>query len=342
MRRIMDCKELNVVFISDRTQRTNKISINTRDLEMANDKYYSDVYNALRSVCRSVTVYSSPKGFLKNIKKHQNDVVLSIWSGIHSKSRKGLVPAICEAYGIRYVGADCYVQILCQDKALTKEYCRKFDIHTPGYVVVSRRNFPIDITNLKLPLVVKPLDEGGSIGISTNNLVRSYSDAIDKCKELLIFYDNLLVEEYIDGYELCVILFGNRREIKIKGASMLKIGDTTYLKDFIWGYESKKEKNPNTKAVSVDASYLVTEEDWKKFENLFFELGKVDLIRIDGRINENGFQLIELSPDPHIGQGASVAKVFSLNHIDYATMIRAFIENALTEEISQNAKTPTD
>ena len=338
----MDYKTLNVVFIVDRAKRTKKITINTLDLEMANDEYYNDVYNALKSVFRSVIVYSSPKEFLRNIHKHQNDVVLSIWSGINSKSRKGLVPAICEAYGIKYVGADCYVQVLCQDKALSKEYCKKFDISTPQYAVVSRRSFPINITRLKLPLVVKPLDEGGSIGISNKNLVRSYSDAINKCNELLKFYDNLLVEEYIDGYELCVILFGNKKEIKVKGASMLKIGDTTYLKDFIWGYESKKETNPTTKAISVDASYLITKEDWKKFENLFFELGKVDLIRIDGRINENGFQLIELSPDPHIGSVASVAKVFEFNNIDYVTMIKNLIENALTEEISQNAKKPTD
>lgn len=327
----MDCKEINVVFIVDRVQRTKKIVINTFDLEMANNQYYTDVYDALCSVCHSVTVYSSPKEFLKNIMKHQNDVVLSIWSGVHSKSRKGLIPAICESYGIKYVGSDCYVQILCQDKALTKEYCKKFNISTPRYVVVSKRNFPADISQLKLPLVIKPLDEGGSIGISTNNLVRSYSDALGKCRELLKYYDNLLIEEYIDGYELCVILFGNRSEIKVKGASMLKIGETTYLKDFIWGYESKKETNPSTKVVSVDAGYLVTEEDWIKFENLFFELGKVDLIRIDGRINENGFQLIELSPDPHIGSSASVAKVFGFQKIDYVTMIKKLIENTLTE-----------
>lgn len=342
MRRIMDCKELDVVFIVDRVQRTSKITINTLDLEMANDKYYNDVYNALTSICRSVTVYSNPKDFLRNIKKHQNDVVLSIWSGVHSKSRKGLIPAICETYGIKYVGADCYVQVLCQDKALTKEYCRKFGISTPEYIVVSRRNFPSDISRLKLPLVVKPLDEGGSIGISNNNLVRSYSDAIDKCNELLNFYDNLMVEEYIDGYELCVILFGNKMKIKVKGASMLQIGDTSYLKDFIWGYESKKEINSTTKVDSVDANFLVTEKDWNKFENLYFALGKVDLIRIDGRINENGFQLIELSPDPHIGSGASVAKVFEFNDIDYVTMIKNLIENTLTEEISQNAKKLTD
>lgn len=334
----MDCKELNVVFIVDRTNRKKKIEINTYDLEMANDKYFTDVYNALISICKSVTVYSSPKEFLKNIKKHQNDVVLSIWSGIHSKSRKGLVPAICEAYGIKYVGADCYVQILCQDKALTKEFCRKFGIATPNYIIASKRFLPNEIYTLNLPLIVKPLDEGGSIGISNNNLVRNYSDAIDKCNELLKFYDNLLVEEYVDGYELCVILFGNRREIKLKGASMLQIGDTTYLKDFIWGYESKKETNPTIATISVDANYLVTQKDWEKFESLFFELGKVDLIRIDGRINENGFQLIELSPDPHIGSSASVAKVFNINGIDYVSMIKRLIENTLTEEIDQNAK----
>lgn len=330
MRKIMDCKDIDIVFIVDRVQRTNRITIDTPDLEMANDKYYNDVYNALTSICRSVTVYSNPKEFLRNIKKHQNDVVLSIWSGVHSKSRKGLVPAICEAYGIKYVGADCYVQVLCQDKALTKEYCKKFGISTPGYVVISRRNFPGDISKLNLPLVVKPLDEGGSIGISNKNLVRSYSDAIDKCNELLKYYDNLIVEEYIDGYELCVILFGNNLKIKVRGASMLQIEDTSYLKDFIWSYESKKEINPTTKIISVDASHLVTDDDWMKFENLYFALGKVDLIRIDGRINENGFQLIELSPDPHIGSVASVAKVFQFNNIDYVTMIRKLIENALT------------
>lgn len=318
----------NVVFIADKYKHKDKIKINSYDLEMVNEKYYNDVYNGLLSFCNNVTFYDNPMLFLKNIEKHRNDVVLSVWSGTKSKSRKGIVPAICEAYNIKYVGSDCYTQILCQDKALAKEFCNQFEIKSPRYKILTKQYHVFDFSSLQFPLIIKPLCEGGSIGISNSNLVYNPLEAEKKCKTLLNHYDSIMAEEYIDGYELCVILFGNKNEILVKGASMLEVEGESYLKNFIWGYEYKKADNSPKKIKSVDATHLLTKEDWQKFENVFFSLGKVELIRIDGRINENGFNLIELSPDPHIGSGASVAKVFNFNNIEYVEMLKMLIENA--------------
>lgn len=321
--------EMNIVLIADHYNLNGNIKIDTDNLEMANEEYYLDVYNGLSTFCNSLTTYDNPQCFLRNIHKHKNDIVLSIWSGTKSRSRKGLIPAICEAYGIKYVGSDCYVQILCQDKSMAKQYCSQFGVKTPKYKILSRSRQKIDFYELKLPLIVKPLFEGGSIGISEDNLVFDYSEAQEKCKDLLNYYDTIMIEEYLDGYELCVILFGNQKTIKVRGASMIKVNGDSYLKNYIWGYEDKKANAPINRIKTVNAMDLLKKEDWDMFDQIFYSLGKVDLIRIDGRINEKGFNLIELSPDPHIGKGASVAEVFKYNNIDYVSMLRMLIENTL-------------
>lgn len=45
---------------------------------------------------------------------------------------KGIVPSLCETYGINYVGADAYAQLLCNDKTL---HCKE-DSWGSGYYLI--------------------------------------------------------------------------------------------------------------------------------------------------------------------------------------------------------------
>lgn len=118
----------NVILIADRVSDFNNITVSNRNLECIPPTYFNQIFEGLSKICPKVMHYDSPHEFCCNLDKHKDDIILSIWSGIGSKFRKGLIPSICEANNICYVGADPYVHILCQDKFITKVISSQFGI----------------------------------------------------------------------------------------------------------------------------------------------------------------------------------------------------------------------
>ena len=66
------------------------------------------------------------------------------------------------------------------------------------------------------------------------------------------------------------------------------------------------------------------------FKNIFLNIGKTELLRIDGRIDKNGrFRLIELTPDAYLGKRGSTVFCALQNNISYEHMLELLLQNAL-------------
>ena len=320
-----------VVLIADRVNDFNDIDISSDYLEFIEDDYFNEIYDGLSSVSSSIIYYDSPADFLKNVVKHKNDIVFSIWSGRKSRNRRALVPSICEAYNIFYVGADTYANILCQDKILSKQFSLKNEMSTPNYLFYEGDKFDnILIENLKLPLVIKPNFEGGSIGISQDCLVDSYEKAISKISELYLIYKQpILIEEFIKGKEVSIVILGNQEEIVLCEVLELYIQDNKYdIENGIFSYEVKKGSSDmklSNKLITHDFPEKILNNSISLFKNL----GKVEVLRIDGRYDGENFYLIELSPDIHFGKGSTFSDAFMLKEIDYTEMLRMILLNTI-------------
>jgi D-alanine-D-alanine ligase len=317
-----------IVLIADKIPMPTKITLKNNDLECVEESYFNEVYESLQLISDGVTHYNNPEAMLNNISKHKNDIVLSIWSGKNSRNRKALVPSICESYGICYIGADPYVQMIAQDKHLSKYICNKHGIRIANDVLIEDKEQIKNISKLKFPLVVKPNFEGGSIGISSKNLVDTFADAERLINELLlIFKQPILVEEYIKGVEICVTLAGTTTRLDVLEADMIEIGGESYFEHGLFDYESKKENYEICKCVY--ATHLLDEKIKESFIKLFKSLGKVEVTRIDGRISDGKFILLELSPDMHLGKNWSTATAFASAGYSYTQMFERLIHNAL-------------
>lgn len=319
----------NVVLIADKIDDFDNITIQNRDLECIPPAYFNQIYEGLSKISPLVTCYNSPKDFCRNLDNHKNDVVLSIWSGIGSKFRKGLIPSICEANDICYVGADPYVHILCQDKFMTKVLASQFGLVGARSILYYTERDIQSIYQLQLPIVVKPNSEGGSNGISQKNLVNRYEDAIFLAHELSsCFQQPILLEEYIEGSEICTSIIGSYDGIDLMDASQLIIGEEDYYTTTLYGFESKVQKPENRKL--VPGSKFLTSDLKKIFEQIFFQIGKTEVLRIDGRVNKNGdFRLIELTPDAYLGKRGSTTFCAAQNNISYEQMLDLILQNAV-------------
>lgn len=313
----------NIVVVVDRVNSRDNVDIFTDTLEFTSKIYFNAFENALKNTNRKYYVYNSPKEFINNIAKHKNDIVFSaIWSGISSRNRKSLLPAICESYNIDYIGADVYVQTICQDKYLSKLFCQNYDIEIPkGYIFDDLSNLEI-IKNLNFPLIIKPNCEGSSIGISDKNIVDNYKDAYKLAKKLLRKFKPIIIEEYVDGEEVSICLVG-KNSVDICEAIALTINGNTYFSHQIWGFESKKcgRYEVGRKCVTPQISNQII----SACKKIFLDLKKVDYMRIDGRIKDNKFYLIELTPDCSLHPECFMAHTFYANNMTYNDMIEKFI-----------------
>lgn len=320
----------SLVIISDRVENREGINIFSNNLEFSSPTVFNALQEAAENLFAKVYYYDSPKEFLNNISMHGDDIVLStIWSGTDTRNRKIYVPSICEAYGIKYVGADAFAQALCADKSLCKKYCLSHGINVPKDITMRRNSKNYELLNsLQYPVVVKPNFEGASMGISDNNLVYCKVDAENLLDVLFQKYEEVLVEEYIEGTEISACIVGNNEQIKLFEVVKLLLDGKDYFTDQIWGYESKKGGKVHVTREII--TQMISDDMKQSFIDLFISLGKIDFMRIDGRIYNNNFYLIELTPDCSLHPECFMYFAFKNNGYSFEDMIRILIEN--TEE----------
>ncbi len=121
------------------------------------------------------------------------------------------VVAALEARGARYTGCNSEALVLTRDKAITKKLLAWHGIPIPEFATF-RRGRRRKANGLAFPLIVKPIDEGGSYGIRSASLVRNPS-ALERRVRWVHRHcgHDAIAERYIEGREITVGLLGNRR-----------------------------------------------------------------------------------------------------------------------------------
>lgn len=314
----------NIVLICDRVENRNGIDLYSDNLEFTSNTYFSAISKALQECAPQVYFYEQPSEFIKNISKHKDDIVISaIWSGTKSRNRKSLIAAICEAYNIKYVGADAYVQSICQDKQLSKVLVDGTCIKAPRGILFSPNHLNYDnLDFLNFPIIVKPNLEGSSIGISDNSIADTKEDAIQIIEDIVNVFPSVLAEEYIPGKEISICCVG-QNTINLMEAVELEINGKNYFDKQIWGYESKKggKSKVTRKVITPQISQSILDSAKK----IFLSLGKVDYMRIDGRLYQDQFYLIEFTPDCSLHPDCFMYEAFKYNDYSYNEMIAALV-----------------
>lgn len=105
--------------------------------------------------------------------------------------------ALCESLGLPSFGSPELFSLMV-NKARFKETCRAYDVP-----VVEEFRLSGDLSNIKLPVVTKPVDSCSSRGISVCTSVDELKDGIDKALEFSKSGD-ILIERYMTGDEVVI------------------------------------------------------------------------------------------------------------------------------------------
>jgi D-alanine-D-alanine ligase len=135
------------------------------------------------------------------------DAALIILHGPYGED--GTVQGLLDLLGIPYQGSGVLGSALAMNKIVSKQLYEKAGIPVPADVIIHRHDrFNVDdlVNRLGLPLVVKPVECGSSVGMS---IVRAAADINDAVEKAFTCDDTVLVEAYIQGLELTAGVIGN-------------------------------------------------------------------------------------------------------------------------------------
>jgi len=204
---------------------------------------------------------------------------------LHGKGGEdGTVQGLLEYMGIPYTGSGVAASALGMDKAAAKRIMRAEGLPTPDFVPV----FPEDDLaeacrrirgRLGLPVVVKPNEEGSSIGV---RIVREEEFLVRAVQEVRNEYPLLLAEEFIEGKEITVGVLGTGG-----AAEALPVLELEPKLPF-YNYEAKYTKGMTDFIIPPSIPSALQEEAQDLALRLHRLLGCRDMSRVDFMVSREG------------------------------------------------------
>jgi D-alanine-D-alanine ligase len=258
------------------------------------------------------------------------DVVFNIAEGFKGRNRESQVPALLELLDIPYTGSDPAALSVSLDKALAKRMVRTHGILTPDYLVMhsGKERLPKE---LGFPLIVKPVAEGTSKGVTKKSIVRDEVELRAAARELISKYRQpALAEEYVAGREFTVGLLGERRPRVLPPMEVvfLDVSDPTP----IYSFEMKQDWNDK---IRYEVPAKLSERELDRLEKaareVFAALGCRDVARVDFRMDAEGrIFFIESNPLPGLAPGWSdLVLIAQAAGIDYRALIGEILSFAI-------------
>lgn len=191
-------QKLTVALLSGGISSEREISI----------KSGAQVYEALDKEKYTIIRYD-PKTDLARLVSDapQIDVALIILHGPYGED--GTIQGFLDLLNIPYQGSGVLGSAIAMDKVISKQLYERSGLPVPAYSAV-KRNDVFDPKNLPeqlgLPLVVKPVNAGSSVGIT---IAESMDDIKDAVESAFDHDDTILIEAFIPGIELTAGVIGN-------------------------------------------------------------------------------------------------------------------------------------
>jgi len=296
------------------------------------------VEKAIRSLgheCFIMAIRDEILTVLHWLKEIRPDVVFNLCESVYGNACWEMnIPALLDLFQISYTGSPPLTLGLCQDKGKVKDILISQGILTPRYKIFDRGVHSIK-GNI-FPLIVKPLHEDGSLGISKNSVVFD-DEVLSKQIQYVIekYHQPALVEEFIDGRELNVGLVETNGKVSVLPISEIDYSEFPEEIPKICGYEAKwvtdSIEYQKSKPICPAPLEWVMKERVEQLAVRTFKLfGCRDYARIDFRIGREGkIYVLEVNPNPDISPQSGMARALRVQGMSYAEFIGGVIERAL-------------
>jgi D-alanine-D-alanine ligase len=312
---------------------------------------------ALRESGHDVDLLGNGRELLERLLADPPEFVFNLAEGQGvSRSREARVPAVLEMLGIPYTGSDPLTLAVTLDKDCAKRLVRAAGVAVPRGFVVEDQGPKMEDRGSKVqdgrsngkihegfsiypgssildpqfpfPLIIKPAWEGSSKGIRNNCLVTRPEDLESAIITLQQDHRQpVLVEEFIDGDELTVGIFGNDPP-EILGVMRVLPREPTPR--FVYSLEVKRDFLRRVRyecPAQIPSAHLQAVE--QAALTVFRALGCRDVARIDFRMRGGIPYFLEVNPLPGLNHETSDLVILArLCGWSYEKLIETILQSA--------------
>ncbi len=241
--------------------------------------------------------------------QHQIDVV---WNALHGTyGEDGAVQGMLTCLNIPFTGSGVLASAVAMDKVMSKRLFDAHDIATPPWEVLQSAE---QLSTWTYPLVIKPAQEGSSVGVSIVQNADKLPSALALAKTC---HGATLVEQYIEGAELCVGILAGSVLGSIEVRPALQFYD----------YSAKYDRNDTEYVIPPTLAGDVVSAAEALALRSHKAVGCGSYSRVDLRISDAGQPFVlEVNTLPGMTDHSLLPKIAEHAGIDYAALCEQILD----------------
>ncbi|MGZ8194894.1 MAG: D-alanine--D-alanine ligase [Methylosarcina sp.] len=277
------------------------------------------VYEALKRKGVDVIAIDVTGNPIDALLEHKVDRVFNI---IHGRGGEdGVLQGVLEAMKIPYTGSGVMASALSMDKLRTKLCWQGYGLITPRWHLLKNEDdIDLCIEKLGFPVIVKPAQEGSSIGMSK---AKDRSELIKALAVAASYRCDVYAEAWVTGKEYTVAI--------LNGEALPPIRLET--PNEFYDYEAKYAATTTQYHCPCGLGQVQEDQLRKLAETTGHVIGVKGWARVDVFIDNSGqYQLIEINTVPGMTDHSLVPMAARQDGIDFDDLVWRVLETSLTSD----------
>jgi D-alanine-D-alanine ligase len=248
------------------------------------------------------------------------------------------VVSYLELLRLPYTGCNPRGMLLARDKALSKKLLHYHRILVPDFAVVTRGRKVRAPKRMTFPLIVKPLAQESSIGISQASVVEDATKLVERVQFIHESIESdAIIEQFVDGRELYCGVIGNQRLQVFPAWEMTfaKMPDGTHriaTERVKWNTKYQQKMGVDT-AAAKDLPEGAEARIQHVTRRVYQTLQMSGYARIDFRLDASGqVYVLEANPNPQIARTEDFAESAKSAGMPYPALLQKILTTGMRWE----------
>jgi len=276
------------------------------------------VFNALKELGYNVVFIDAGIDLCEKIKIEKIDIAFLVLHG--GWGENGAVQGMLEVMGIPYTGSGVLASALAMDKEASKKIFLYHGIPVPPFKILNKKDYinsAVSLSSFSFPCVVKPAEEGSSIGVNIVKNEREFKNAIN---EAFQFGKRVIIEKFIEGREIHIGVLGD----KALG------GVEVRPKKGFYSYEAKYTKGLTEYILPPEIDNALYEKLKELGLKAHKSLNCKGGTRVDMIVDQQGNPyVLEVNTIPGMTETSLLPKIASLAGYDFKGLVKEILELSL-------------
>lgn len=292
---------------------------NEREVSLRSGK---NVFKALIELgYKDVCKIDVDRNVASTLKENEIEAAFNVLHGRFGED--GCIQGVLEFLNIPYTGCNVKSSAICMDKIMTKKVLSAENIPLIKSINVTKDDYKEKINELKFPVIIKPSNEGSSIGMSKVNSIDELDEAM---KEALKCDDEILIEEYLIGTSCTVGILDKEEDGKINTFATPILAFKT--KTEWYDYEAKYTKGLTEFLLPAPFDDNMTKQIQQIALKAHKACGCKGLSRVDFLISNDIPYVLEINTNPGMTDTSDLPAQAKAMGISYNELVELILKTA--------------